>query len=244
MDRNKLENHNGNSLKELTAEIEKLFQFYNSKYFENELPLAVITIQSGSQGRRKSNGWFIQRIWNPENNTEIEKVISEINLSAEILTMRTEFTKAPLITKTLLHEMIHLYNFHMGIKDTSTNGSHNKPFGIEAEKRGLKVIYTKKFPKIETPDFTEEGFKIYKESNFDESLLNKFRIGFTDITPTNLKSEDDEEGEPKEKKKKLKNLFCPECNSKAYTPSGNESIFICKGTEENPHEPSQLLEKV
>ena len=242
MDRNKLENHNGNSLKELTAEIEKLFHCFNQDFFDGKLELPVMTIQSGFQSRRKSKGWFIKKIWNPLDNQDPEKVISEINLAAEVLSWKGK-SGSPEIAITLLHEMIHLYNYSIGIKDVSANGVHNKSFGKAAEEKGLIVEYVKEYPKIWTPDLNEHGIESYKRSNFDESLLNKFRIYFDDTNPIK-KSEEDEEGEGKEKKKKLKNLFCPECNSKAYTPTGNDAIFICNGTEENPHDPSQLLEKV
>ena len=197
---------NNTSLKELTKEIERLFDYFNKKLYDSKLKKTVITIQSGARGKSQSYGWFNSNIWQAEKTN-----IHEINLSAEIFKIRTA-KKIPKVACTLLHEMVHLSNFENQIKDVSANGAHSKKFfGALAEKKGLAVIYTKHYPKIETPDLSKEGIDLYNKFNFNESLLNKFRL-------VNPKAN---------KKPKLKKLECLECGLKAYVPSGNTKKLLC-----------------
>jgi len=194
------------SLKELTKEIERLFDYFNKKLYEGKLDKPVITIQSGVKNKSRNDGWFSSNIWQAE-----KKNIHEINLSAEIISTRTQ-KKIPEIACTLLHEMVHLSNFQNKIKDVSANGVHlKKTFGALAEKKGLQVEYINGFPKVITPDLSKDGIDLYNKFNFNESLLNKFRLVF-----------------PKGKKKsKLKKLECPKCALKAYVPSGITKKILC-----------------
>ncbi len=233
-----------NSLKELISEIERLFEVYNTAFFERKLNLPIITIQSGSQGRRKSRGWFINNVWKVG-----EKRIHEINLAAEILSERTN-SNIPRIACTLLHEMCHHYNKDNNINDTTSAGAHSvKNFGYLAEKKGLLVTYEKKiFPFVFTEDLNQEGIRVYNESNFNESLLDKFRIEFNNTNigkkTTSKKgipgSEDEdtenETGDQEEPKKKPKQkpLFCPVCNYSVWVAYGFDKKLRCEGTDEDP----------
>lgn len=241
----KTKNEKSNSLKEIVSEVEKLFQVYNEKFFDSKLELPIITIQSGFQGRRKSRGWFVNKVWLVEG----EKEVNEINLGAEILSERTA-SNIPRIACTLLHEMIHLYNYTRGIQDVSTAGAHSvKYFGRVAEEKGLLVSYDKKiFPFVFTEDLNEDGIKVFKESNFDESLLDKFRIEFNNsnigkkikIVSPGKEGDEDENGEPGDqeeppkKKPKQKSLFCPNCNYSVFVAYGFDKKIRCEGTEEEP----------
>lgn len=247
-----MKNENQNSLKEIVSEIEKLFEVYNNAFFDSKLELPIITIQSGFQGRRKSRGWFVNKVWVVGGTKEV----NEINLGAEIISEKTA-SGIPQIACTLLHEMIHLYNYNRGIQDVTTAGAHTvRNFGHVAESKGLLVTYdTSIFPFVFTEDLNDEGIKIYKTSNFNESLLDKFRVEFNNsaigkkigLVKTKTGNEDDENEttEPEErpkKKPKQKNLFCPECNYTVWVAYGFDKRLRCEGTEEEPCN-AILLEK-
>ncbi|MBK6608744.1 MAG: SprT-like domain-containing protein [Leptospiraceae bacterium] len=234
-------NEKSNSLKEITEEIERLFEVYNKAFFESTLELPIITIQSGFIGRRKSRGWFVNKVWLIDN----EKSVNEINLGAEILSTRTP-SNIPQIACTLLHEMIHLYNYNRGIQDVTTGGAHSvKFFGRVAEQKGLLVSYDKKqFPFVFTEDLNEDGIRVYNDSNFNESLLDKFRIEFNNTNigkkTTSKKAspgsegEDNKDQEETKKKPKQKALFCPACNYSVWVAFGFDKKLRCEGTEEDP----------
>ncbi len=240
----KPKNEKSNSLKEIVSEIEMLFEVYNKAFFNSSLELPIITIQSGFQGRRKSKGWFVNKVWLVDESKEV----NEINLGAEILSERTA-SNVPRIACTLLHEMIHLFNYNNGIQDVTTAGAHTvKNFGHVAASKGLLVTYDKSiFPFVFTEDLNQEGIKIYQSANFNESLLDKFRIEFNNtvigkkisLKKTSPGSEEESEDEnsqeetPK-KKPKQKNLFCPDCNYSVWVAYGFDKRLRCEGTDEEP----------
>lgn len=97
----------------------------NTDFFENELPIPIITVQSkpGTYGHCS-----VAKVWQrPGGDTY------ELNIAAEVLNYAIEET-----LDTMLHEMVHLYCREHGIKDVSRGGKyHNGRFKAEAEKRGL-----------------------------------------------------------------------------------------------------------
>ena len=65
----------------------------------------------------------------------------EINLGAGTISRSIEFVVA-----TLLHEMVHYYNYINGVQDCSRgNTYHNKRFKAAAEARGLIVEHSDKY---------------------------------------------------------------------------------------------------
>lgn len=113
------------------AFLEKAFDVLNKQYFDSALPKVIITIQSSPS----AYGHFTQYdAWR-----DPAKAYKEINIAAETLNRPVSNTIA-----TLLHEMVHLYCYEKGIKDTSRSGRyHNSQFKDEAEKRGLQIDYDK-----------------------------------------------------------------------------------------------------
>lgn len=109
--------------------LENAFMVLNKVYFNDELPEAVITIQSS----QRCYGYItVRKVW--KDNWDCYR---EINISAEYLNRPVEN-----IISTLLHEMCHLYAMENHIKDTSNNGRyHNKMFKQLAEDRDLKISY-------------------------------------------------------------------------------------------------------
>lgn len=220
------------SLRTITKETENLFDFFNKEFYEKKLIRPVITIQTGA-GKRLSAGWFSGNRWMSKN---LESKYNEINISSEILNLKTE-KGIPEIICTLLHEMVHLYNFQNNIKDVADNGAHHvKTFGKFAEKKGLSVIYTDRFPKVLTPDLSEEGIEVYQKSKFNSESLDKFRLDprFSAIqqlggikTSSNDDDKKESEEQAEQKKPKQKKLFCPEHNYSVYVAFGFEHILTC-----------------
>lgn len=109
--------------------LNKVFDFFNEKQFNNELEQVVITVQTDEKSR--VSGWFsVAKVW--KENAE-DKGAHEINITAQ-------FLNRPLIStaETMLHEMCHLYASQKGLKDTSRSGIyHNKLFKEICENHGL-----------------------------------------------------------------------------------------------------------
>ena len=127
-------------MKELTSYnrvagyLNKVFDLLNNEFFEGALSRPTITIQSTP----KAYGHFTL-----SKDTWVSKLgeTHEINIGAGTLSRPIENVCA-----TLLHEMVHYFNYENGIQDTSRGGTyHNKRFKTEAEARGLIVAHSEKY---------------------------------------------------------------------------------------------------
>ncbi len=108
--------------------LKKLYWILNDKYFDSSLDDIIITIQdkAGTFGH-----FSLAKVWRI---TDMEER-HEINISAAHLNRPIKN-----VISTLLHEMVHYYNFQNNIKDVSANGVyHNKEFKKAAEARGLII---------------------------------------------------------------------------------------------------------
>lgn len=114
--------------------LNKIFKLLNEEYFDNELEMPIITIQSTPKAYGHFTPWDAYRI--KESNGNIKGAV-EINIGAGTLDRPIEN-----VVSTLQHEMVHYYCYVKGIKDTSRGGQyHNKRFKAEAEKRALQIEY-------------------------------------------------------------------------------------------------------
>lgn len=108
------------------GQLEKIYFHLNEDFFEGDLPIPIITVQSkpGTYGHCS-----VAKVWQrPDGNTY------ELNIAAEVLNYPIEET-----LDTMIHEMIHLYCREHDIKEVSRGGTyHNGKFKAEAEKRGLE----------------------------------------------------------------------------------------------------------
>lgn len=114
--------------------LNKIFDLLNEAYFESTLSRPTITIQSTP----KAYGHFSLR-----EDTWVSKLggTHEINIGAGTLARPIEEVAA-----TLLHEMVHYFNYEHGIQDCSRgNTYHNKRFKEAAEARGLTVSHSDKY---------------------------------------------------------------------------------------------------
>ena len=108
--------------------LNKIFDLLNEKFFEGALSRPTITIQSTP----KAYGHFTTRsdTW-----VSVNGQFHEINIGAGTLARPIENVVA-----TLLHEMVHYYNYINGVQDCSRGGTyHNQRFKQAAEARGLKI---------------------------------------------------------------------------------------------------------
>ena len=114
--------------------LNKIFDLLNAKFFENALSRPTITIQSTP----RAYGHFTTRsdAWISANGET-----HEINIGAGTLARPIENVAA-----TLLHEMVHYYNYINGVQDCSRGGTyHNKRFKEAAEARGLLIDHDPKY---------------------------------------------------------------------------------------------------
>ena len=150
--------------------LNKVFDLLNEAFFENALSRPTITIQSTP----KAYGHF-----SLNKDTWISKLggTHEINIGAGTLARPIEEVVA-----TLLHEMVHYFNFIMGIQDCSRgNTYHNRRFKDAAEARGLIITHSEKYGYAHTaPSDTILEFCL--RFGLTEILINRneqtyFRVG-------------------------------------------------------------------
>lgn len=141
--------------------LNKIFDLLNAEYFENELSRPTITIQSTPKAyghfSLKDDTW-VSTIGNSH----------EINIGAGTLARPIEEVIA-----TLLHEMVHYFNYQNGIQDCSRGYTyHNKRFKAAAEIRGLQVSHHEKYGwSITTP--TEQLINFAIDNGLTDILINR-----------------------------------------------------------------------
>lgn len=167
--------------------LNKIFDLLNETFFENELSRPTITIQSTP----RAYGHFSLR-----EDTWVSKLggTHEINIGAGTLSRPIEE-----VVSTLLHEMVHYYNYERGVQDCSRgNTYHNRKFREEAERRGLNVEHSDKYGWSHTSP-SDLLLDFVLENDLSDILINRnefsgFQMGGTGthsgtpITPTAKKS--------------------------------------------------------
>ena len=203
-----------------TKKLEHAYAVFNQEYFENGLPVAMITIQSsrGAYGHCTT-----QKVW-----ASGEGRYYELNLGAEYLSRPIENVLA-----TLMHEMIHIYCMENKIKDTSNAGRyHNKSFKAEAEKRGLKISKAG-YVGWSVTEPTEEFTRNIQEWGLDAACENYRLGGETDGDCTGAAGVGNEPGQdgdehPKKKTSSTRKYVCPSCgNSVRATKDVNILCMDC-----------------
>ena len=152
--------------------LNKVFDLLNARFFENALSRPTITIQSTP----RAYGHFTLN-----DDTWVSKIGAshEINIGAGTLARPIEE-----VCTTLLHEMVHYYNYVCGIQDCSRgNTYHNKRFKQAAEQRGLRVTHSDRYGWSHTEP-TEELLDFVIENELTDILINRndgmgFYIGKT-----------------------------------------------------------------
>ena len=146
--------------------LNKVFDLLNAEYFESALTRPTITIQSTP----RAYGHFTLN-----DDTWVSTIggSHEINIGAGTLARPIEEVCA-----TLLHEMVHYYNYVNGIQDCSRgNTYHNKRFKQAAEQRGLTVEHSEKYGWSHTSP-TEELLDFVINNGLTDILINRNEQGF------------------------------------------------------------------
>lgn len=194
----------------------KIFKAINEEYFNNELEVPTITIQStvGAYGHVS-----VQKVWHSN-----EVATHELNLSADYLNRPIENVVA-----TLIHEASHLYALQNNIKDTSNRGVyHNKNFKKIAEEMGHLQIekhekygWTVTYPTEDTLDFIIangfEDIQLVRGSQFCFTGIGGSKAGNGGMVPPRTK-----------KPSSTRKYICPCCgNSFRATKKLNVMCMDC-----------------
>ena len=165
-------------MKELTSYnrvagyLNKIFDLLNDAYFESALSRPTITIQSTP----KAYGHFSLRedTWLSKNGAT-----HEINIGAGTLSRPIEE-----VTATLLHEMVHYYNYENGVQDCSRgNTYHNRRFKECAESHGLCVEHSDKYG-WSHPTPSDGLLEFVLNNDLTDILLNRNEYGGFHMTGT------------------------------------------------------------
>ena len=194
--------------------LNKIFDLLNEEFFENALSRPTITIQSTP----KAYGHFSLR-----EDTWVSKLGSthEINIGAGTLARPIEN-----IVATLLHEMVHYYNYINGIQDCSRgNTYHNKRFKATAEARGLIVDYSERYGWSHTSP-ADELLDFVLENGLTDILIS--RNEFTGFQITGTGAHSGTGITPPRKTSSTRKYICPCCgNSVRATKLVNIACLDC-----------------
>ena len=192
-------------MKELTSYnrvagyLNKLFDLLNTEFFESVLSRPTITIQSTP----KAYGHFSLR-----EDTWISKRggTHEINIGAGTLARPIEE-----VTATLLHEMVHYYNYEMGIQDCSRgNTYHNRRFKEAAEAHGLIVAHSEKYGWSHTSP-GDALLEFVLDNGLTDILIN--RNEFTGFRITGTGTHSGAEGGPPPRTSSARKYRCSCCGN-------------------------------
>ena len=117
------------------GEIQSIARKINQDWFSNELPMETVVISCASTP--KAYAHFTPYLAYRVHDKEGERGAVEINIGAGTLD-RQIFE----VCASLIHEMVHWYNWLHEVKDTSRGGFyHSMKFKNEAEKHGIRIDY-------------------------------------------------------------------------------------------------------
>lgn len=192
-------------MKELTSYnrvagyLNKIFDILNNEFFESALSKPTITIQSTP----KAYGHFSLNA-----NTWISKNggTHEINIGAGTLARPIEE-----VVSTMLHEMVHYYNYINGIKDCSRgNTYHNKYFKSKAESCGLKITHSEKYGYSHTEP-TDVILELVIKYDLSDILINRNEFTAFATGTSGTKSKGTELPPTPPKTSSTRKYICPCC---------------------------------
>ena len=194
--------------------LNKVFDLLNEEFFESTLSRPTITIQSTP----KAYGHFSLR-----EDTWVSKLggTHEINIGAGTLSRPIEEVAA-----TLLHEMVHYYNYELGIQDCSRgNTYHNRRFKEAAEARGLIVTHSDKYGWSHTTP-GDELLEVILKYELGDILISRNEFTGFHIPGTGTHSGTTPTATPK--KSSTRKYLCPCCGmSVRATKAVNVACMDC-----------------
>ena len=195
--------------------LNKVFDLLNARFFENALSRPTSTIQSTP----RAYGHFSLR-----EDTWVSKLggTHEINIGAGTLARPIEEVAA-----TLLHEMVHYYNYENGVQDCSRgNTYHNRKFKSAAEAHGLIVSHSEKYGWSHTEP-SEALIDFIIETGLTDILINRNEFFGFRITGTNTKNGTPGTATPA-RTSSTRKYVCPCCgNSVRATKTVNIACLDC-----------------
>lgn len=207
-------------MKELTSYnrvagyLNKVFDLLNEEFFENALSRPTITIQSTP----RAYGHFSLR-----EDTWVSKLggTHEINIGAGTLARPIEEVAA-----TLLHEMVHYYNFENGVQDCSRgNTYHNRRFKASAEAHGLTVEHTDKYGWSRTSP-SDALLDFILKNELTDILINRNEHNGAHVYGTGARRVPETTSPPKPNS--TRKYICPCCgNSVRATKAVNIACLDC-----------------
>ena len=146
--------------KELHTQLQEAYQFFNQHLFNNRLPPCVITVQ---RDKDNSHGYFSPARFGQQNNND--------QFTDEIAINPIYFINAKLhnVLSTLVHEMVHLEQHHLG--HSGRGRYHNREWGQWMQRVGLMPSNTGQVGGRQTGD--QMTHYIIKGGAFDEMLDRK-----------------------------------------------------------------------
>lgn len=194
--------------------LNKIFDLLNAEYFENALSRPTITIQSTP----RAYGHFSLRedAW-----VSTLGATHEINIGAGTLARPIED-----VASTLLHEMVHYYNYEQGIQDCSRgNTYHNRKFKAAAEAHGLIVTHSDKYGWAHTSP-ADSLLDFILENGLTDILIN--RNEFAGLRVTGTGTHDGNAITIPPRTSSTRKYICPCCgNSVRATKSVNIACMDC-----------------
>ena len=194
--------------------LNKVFDLLNAEFFENALSRPTITIQSTP----KAYGHFSLR-----EDTWVSKLggTHEINIGAGTLSRPIEEVAA-----TLLHEMVHYFNYEQGIQDCSRgNTYHNRRFKEAAEARGLIVTHSDKYGWSHTSP-SDRLLEVILDNDLTDILINRNECTGFRVTGTGTHSGAGAALPPK--RSSTRKYICPCCGmSVRATRAVNVACLDC-----------------
>ena len=202
------------SYNRVAGSLNKVFDLLNEEFFESTLSRPTITIQSTP----KAYGHFSLR-----EDTWVSKLggTHEINIGAGTLSRPIEEVAA-----TLLHEMVHYYNYELGIQDCSRgNTYHNRRFKEAAEARGLIVTHSDKYGWSHTTP-GDELLEVILKYELGDILISRNEFTGFHIPGTGTHSGTTPTATPK--KSSTRKYLCPCCGmSVRATKAVNVACMDC-----------------
>jgi hypothetical protein len=148
------------------GELQRAFDFFNEKLFDNQLPQVMLTITDS----KRFVGTYCKGLF--YKGGENENRLDEICFNASSFENGGEME----ILKTLVHEQCHQWQCHFGLKPPKSN-HHNKEWGAKMESVGLIPSSTGK----EGGDKTGRNMSEYVEKGgrferFAEEFIKEFNL--------------------------------------------------------------------
>ena len=205
------------------GQIQKIARLINQDWFDGEMNMerCIFTVQSTP----KAYGHFTPYLSYRVHGADGEREAVEINLGAGTLDRPIEE-----VVSTLIHEMVHWYNWEHDVKDVSNHGRHhNKRFKAEGERRGLILECVSTIGWSRTSP-SEDLLQWVIDNDLEDLRLGRNDYGYcsTGTAGTRDKGSSDKEIQPKKKSSyirwtcpccgaivrstKVLNLVCGDCN--------------------------------